>query len=121
MDTRIPKPNVPPPRMYFIARRIAVVAVALAAVLSILLIANYIQTKSIDPLNSEAIARVMQQLQDDPQNEAADGQLSPKHTSIRISKTLTLLTPCCDVYAAVAQFPLDLISKPQSDSHAHRR
>jgi hypothetical protein len=61
--------------MYFIARAVAVVAVIFAAILSILLIANYIQTKSIDPLNSQAIAQLMLQLQEDPQNEALKGQI----------------------------------------------
>jgi flagellar biosynthesis/type III secretory pathway M-ring protein FliF/YscJ len=61
--------------MYFIARRVALVTVIFAAILSILLIANYIQTKSIDPLNSQAIAQLMQQLQEDPQNEALKGQI----------------------------------------------
>ena len=71
----MPKPNVSPPRMYFIARALAVVAVIFAAILSILLISNYIQTKSIDPLNSQAIAQLMLQFQEDPQNEALKGQI----------------------------------------------
>lgn len=75
MDTRIPKPNASLPRMYFIARRVAVVAAIFAAILSLLLIANYIQTKSIDPLNSQAIAQLMQRLQEDPQNEALKEQI----------------------------------------------
>jgi len=75
MDTRIPKPNGPLPRMYFVVRRVAVVAALFAAILCILLIANYIQTKSVDPLNSRAIAQIMQQLQNDPQNEALKEQI----------------------------------------------
>jgi K+-transporting ATPase A subunit len=38
---------------YNMTKRIAVVAAVLGGILSVLMIANYIQTKSVDPLNSQ--------------------------------------------------------------------
>ena len=49
---------------YNIAKRIAVVAVIFALIISVLLIVNYIQTKSIDPLNSKAITQLMEKLRE---------------------------------------------------------
>ena len=53
---------------YNIAKRIAVVAAVLAGILSVLMIANYIQTKSVDPLNSQAISQLMTKLQQNPED-----------------------------------------------------
>jgi outer membrane protein assembly factor BamB len=53
---------------YTIAKRIAVVSAVLAGILSVLMIANYIQTKSVDPLNSQAISQLMTRLQDNPED-----------------------------------------------------
>ena len=41
---------------YSLAKRIALVAAVLAGVLSVLMITNFIQIKSVDPLNSQAIS-----------------------------------------------------------------
>ena len=54
--------------LYNIAKRIAVVAAVLAGILSVLMIANYIQTKSVDPLNSQAISQLMTKLQENPED-----------------------------------------------------
>lgn len=49
-----------------VAKRIAIVTALMAGILSILMIANYIQTKSVDPLNSPAISQLMTKLQENP-------------------------------------------------------
>jgi outer membrane protein assembly factor BamB len=53
---------------YSIAKRIAIIAAVLAGILSILMIANYIQTKSVDPLNSQAISQLMTKLRENPED-----------------------------------------------------
>jgi outer membrane protein assembly factor BamB len=60
---------------YNIAKRIALVAAVFAAILSILMIANYIQTKAVDPLNSKAISQLMEQLQENPNDTALKEQI----------------------------------------------
>lgn len=60
---------------YNVAKRIAVVTGVLAGILSILMIANYIQTKSVDPLNSEAITQLMTRLQENPEDTALQEQI----------------------------------------------
>jgi outer membrane protein assembly factor BamB len=61
--------------LYNIAKRVAVVAVIFAVIISILLIVNYIQTKSIDPLNSKAISQLMAKLQENPNDTALKEQI----------------------------------------------
>jgi outer membrane protein assembly factor BamB len=61
--------------MYNIAKRVAVVAVVFAVIISVLLIVNYIQTKSIDPLNSKAISQLMAKLQENPDDTALKEQI----------------------------------------------
>jgi outer membrane protein assembly factor BamB len=61
--------------LYNIAKRVAVVAVIFAAIISILLIVNYIQTKSIDPLNSKAISQLMAKLQENPNDTVLKEQI----------------------------------------------
>lgn len=61
--------------LYTIARSTAVVALVLAVILSILMIANYLQTKAIDPLNSQAIVQLMEQLQENPQDQNLKEQI----------------------------------------------
>jgi outer membrane protein assembly factor BamB len=51
---------------YNITKRIAIVSAVLAGILSVLMIVNYIQTKAVDPLNSQAISQLMTQLQENP-------------------------------------------------------
>jgi outer membrane protein assembly factor BamB len=53
---------------YIVAKRIAIVAAVLAGILSVLMIANFIQTKSVDPLNSQAIAQLMTKLRENPED-----------------------------------------------------
>lgn len=60
---------------YSLAKRVALVAAVLAGVLSVLMIANFIQIKSVDPLNSQAISVLMSQLQDNPQDTALKEQI----------------------------------------------
>jgi outer membrane protein assembly factor BamB len=60
---------------YHVAKRIALVAGIFAVIVSILMIANYIQTKSIDPLNSKALNHLMLELQKDPENVALKEQI----------------------------------------------
>ncbi len=57
------------------ARRTAVVAAVLAAILSTLMTAHYLQTRSADPLKSQALARLMLQLRDNPEDAALKEQI----------------------------------------------
>ena len=60
---------------YNIAKRIAIVAAVLAGILSVLMIVNYIQTKSVDPLNSQAISQLMTRLKESPNDTALKEQI----------------------------------------------
>ena len=60
---------------YNISKRIAIVAAVLAGILSVLMIFNYIQTKSVDPLNSQAISQLMTQLKENPDDTALKEQI----------------------------------------------
>jgi outer membrane protein assembly factor BamB len=61
--------------LYNIAKRVAVVAVIFAVIISVLLIVNYIQIKSIDPLNSKAISQLMAKFQENPTDTALKEQI----------------------------------------------
>jgi len=61
--------------LYTIAQRVALAAVIFAVILSILMIVNYIQTKSIDPLNSKAITQLMLQFRENQNDEALKEQI----------------------------------------------
>ena len=61
--------------LYNTAKRAAVVAVIFALILSVLLIVNYIQTQSIDPLNSKAISQLMEKLRENPGDTALKEQI----------------------------------------------
>lgn len=61
--------------LYNIAKRIAIVSAVLAGVLSVLMIVNYIQTKAVDPLNSQAISQLMTRLQENPDDTALKEQI----------------------------------------------
>jgi hypothetical protein len=60
---------------YDISKRIAVVAAVLAGIISVLMIVNYLQTKSADPMNSLAISQLMTRLQEDPNDIALKEQI----------------------------------------------
>ncbi len=61
--------------LYNIAKRIAVVSAVLAVILSVLMIVNYIQTKAVDPLNSQAISQLMTRLEENPGDTALKEQI----------------------------------------------
>jgi hypothetical protein len=61
--------------IYPLARKIVVITGAFALILSILMIANYIQTESIEPLNNQALNQLMLQLQKEPDNETLKQQI----------------------------------------------
>lgn len=61
--------------LYILARRAALIAGIVAVVLSILLIANYLQTKNAEPLNSPALKQMMTQLQQNPNDETLKAQI----------------------------------------------
>lgn len=61
--------------MYNIAKRIAIVAIVFASILSVLLIVNYIQTKSVVPLKSKALTQLMLQLKENPNDQALKEQI----------------------------------------------
>lgn len=63
------------PLLYFIAKGAARIAIIFAVILSILLILNYIQIKSADPLNSTAISQLMLKLQENPSDAALKEQI----------------------------------------------
>jgi outer membrane protein assembly factor BamB len=60
---------------YVLARRVALIAIVFALILSILMIANYIQTKSIEPLNHPMLKKMVLDLQKDPKNQALKEQI----------------------------------------------
>ena len=60
---------------YNIAKKIAVISAAFFLILSILMIANYIQTKSVDPLNSSALNKLMLSLQENPNDTELKEQI----------------------------------------------
>jgi outer membrane protein assembly factor BamB len=60
---------------YNIAKRIVLITAIFALILSILMVANFIQTKSIDPLNSQALNQLMLELQKNPENADLKDQI----------------------------------------------
>jgi outer membrane protein assembly factor BamB len=62
-------------RWYPLVKNIVFITAIFAIVLSILMIANYIQTTSIEPLNNKALIQLMSQLQKDPDNQALKEQI----------------------------------------------
>ena len=60
---------------YNLAKRIAVIAGFFTVIIAILLLINYFQTKSIDPLKVEAITRLIEQLKENPQDIAIKEQI----------------------------------------------
>ena len=75
MNSKTPNPNPSFPKLYHGAKRVAVVSVILSVILSVLLIANYIQVKSVDPINSKAVAQLMAQLQENPHDDTLKAQI----------------------------------------------
>jgi outer membrane protein assembly factor BamB len=61
--------------LYSLAKNLALISAAFAVIISLLLIFNFIQTKSVDPLNSKALNQLMLQLQQDPDNTALKEQI----------------------------------------------
>ncbi len=60
---------------YSLARKIVLVTAIFALILSVLMIANYVQTKSIEPLKSDVLVKMMLELQKDPDNEVLKEQI----------------------------------------------
>jgi outer membrane protein assembly factor BamB len=60
---------------YGIAQRIALVSTLFAVLLSVLMIVNYYQTTTIDPLHSEALTHLMLKLRDNPDDEVLKEQI----------------------------------------------
>ena len=60
---------------FTIARSAAIVSGIFVLLLSALIIVNYLQVQRIDPLNSEALTRLMQEHRDEPENEALKEQI----------------------------------------------
>ncbi len=52
-----------------IARAIAIISASFSVIICVMLIANYLQFKSIDPLESEAFNTLVERLHDNPQDE----------------------------------------------------
>lgn len=60
---------------YGIAKKIVIFAAVSAGILSVLMIANYLQTKSNDPLNSQVITQLISNLQDNPEDSVLKEQI----------------------------------------------
>ena len=60
---------------YGIAKKIVIFAAVSAGILSVLMIANYLQTKSNDPLNSQVITQLISKLQDNPEDSVLKEQI----------------------------------------------
>jgi len=60
---------------YPLARKVVIIAAVFAMVLSILMIANFIQTRSVEPLKNQALTQLMLQLQKEPDNQALKEQI----------------------------------------------
>lgn len=60
---------------YSIAKKIVIFAAVSAGILSVLMIANYLQTKSNDPLNSQVITQLISKLQDNPEDSVLKEQI----------------------------------------------
>ncbi|MFH1943850.1 MAG: PQQ-binding-like beta-propeller repeat protein [bacterium] len=58
-----------------IAKRVAIVVAILAVILSVLMIVNYIQTTTVNPLDSKALNELMLQLQKNPEDTALREQI----------------------------------------------
>lgn len=61
--------------IYSVARGVAYGAAAFTLIVCVLVIANYWQTKAMDPLNSKALASLMQKLEKDPANQELRDQI----------------------------------------------
>ena len=61
--------------IYHALRGVAYAAAGFGLILCILLIANYIQTKVVDPLNNPSLTALMEMLEEDPQNAALKDQI----------------------------------------------
>ena len=58
-----------------VAKKVVIFAAVSAGILSVLMIANYVQTKSNDPLNSQVITQLIAQLQDNPEDTILKEQI----------------------------------------------
>ena len=58
-----------------VARKTALVTGVLLVLLSVLILVNFLQTRSVDPLHNKALTELMQAHQDDPTNEAIKQQI----------------------------------------------
>ncbi|MFC2158680.1 PQQ-binding-like beta-propeller repeat protein [Acidobacteriota bacterium] len=75
IDTWSGGKKVSPRLWYNLSKKVVIVSGVLACIVSLLLILNYIQIKSVDPLNSPAVAQLMEQLKKDPGDAALKNQI----------------------------------------------
>ena len=75
MNSEIKIINTKSETWFPLVRKVLLIAGAFAVILSILMIANYIQTRSIDPLKNQALTQLMLQLQKEPDNEVLKEQI----------------------------------------------
>src|SRR5574341_903316 len=61
--------------VYSVARGVAYGAAAFTLIVCVLITANYLQTKAMDPLNSKGLATLMQKLEKDPANQELRDQI----------------------------------------------
>jgi outer membrane protein assembly factor BamB len=61
--------------MLRLARKVVIITGLFALIMSVLMIANYIQIKSVEPLKSPALSQLRLQLQKDPENTVLKEQI----------------------------------------------
>ncbi len=62
--------NIQPNDKINIAKKIAWLAAGFSALICVLLIANFIQSRSVNPIESQTLKALVERLKEDPQNEA---------------------------------------------------
>ena len=75
MSSEIQIKNHKKETLYPLIRKIILVIGIFAFILSILMVANYVQTQSIEPLNNQALNQLMLQLQKEPENAVLKEQI----------------------------------------------
>jgi outer membrane protein assembly factor BamB len=75
MNSEIKITNTKSEKWFPLVRKVLVIAGAFAIILSILMIANYIQTRSVEPLKNQALTQLMLQHQKEPDNEVLKEQI----------------------------------------------
>ena len=79
MKDLIQKFNLHEKTVYAVCRTVAVVAAVFSLIICVLLIANYLQTRAIDPLHSQALETLVKRLDQNPGDAALREQIRALH------------------------------------------